>query len=272
MLMQYAGQTATTQTLADGSATAAITLTTGSYTAKRGDVVIDSGNSREYIWNGSKWELFGVDDISSYKLKQTAVTSPTASSTAIAFIDTISQNANGVITATKKTVQNATTSQAGVVKIGSNINVSSGVISVPTAAANALGVVKGWHRTSGTATGTRTTNATNTPSINARTTTSDRYYGVETDSTGAMFVNVPWKNDNTHYNAKNVITSSSTSTTNAAASNPYLNLIENDQVRSSQRITGAGGTTVSSDANGNLTITSETHVAITNAEIDALFA
>ena len=430
-VMQYQGQTATTQTLADGSATAAITLTTGNYTAKKGDVVIDSSNSREYIWNGSKWELFGVDNISSYKLKQTAVTSPTASGTAIAFIEEISQDANGVITAKKKTVRNATTSQSGVVTIGSNISVSDGKISVPiaatntlgvvkpgttsgktygvavdangamtvnvpwtdtnttsfiitanandddvviltgtngtnavtygashakqgptggftgtstvtsqspahnsvatlnipnisvneyghvtsisnqevkitmpghtdhtikkgtetnctitvtnsgststigvavpTAAANALGVVKGWHHTSKTATGTRTTNATNAPSINARTTESGRYYGVETDSTGAMFVNVPWKNDNTHYDAKNVLTSSSTNTTAVAATNPYLNLVENKTVRSSQQIVGAGGTTVSGDANGKITITSETHVAITNGEIDALF-
>ena len=431
-VMQYVGQTASTQTLADASATATITLTTGSHTATRGDVVIDYSNQREYIWNGSSWELLGTDDISRYKTKQTAVTSPTASSTDIAFIDTISQDTNGVIKATKKTVRNASTSQSGVVTIGSNISVSNGKISVPiaatnalgvvkpgttngktygvdvdangamtvnvpwtdnnttsfiikanaydddvviltgtpgtnavtysashakqgpsggfdgtptetsqspahgttatlnipdinvneyghvtsitnqavkitmpshtdhtiqkgtetncaisitnsgststigvtvpTAAANALGVVKGWHYTSGTATGSRIRNATNAPSINARTTSSDRYYGVETDSTGAMFVNVPWKNDDTHHQAKIVLTSSSTSTTAAAATNPYLNLVENNTVRSSQQIVGAGGTTVSSDATGKITITSETHVAITNGEIDTLFA
>lgn len=191
-VMQYQGQTASTQTMPASSAT--ITLTTGEYTAKRGDVVIDSNSSREYIWNGSLWELFGVDDISNYKTKQKTVSSPGASGNTVSFIDTISQDANGVITATKKTVSNASTTAAGIVKVGSNISVSNGTISVATAGANTLGVVKGWHRTSGTATGTRTTNATNSPSVNVRSTNNDRYYGVETDKTGAMFVNVPWIN------------------------------------------------------------------------------
>lgn len=44
---------------------------------------------------------------------QTAVSSPSASGTAVAFIDTISQNEQGVITATKKTVLSATASQSG---------------------------------------------------------------------------------------------------------------------------------------------------------------
>lgn len=68
---------------------------------------------------------------------------------------------------------------------------------VPIAGAGTLGAVKGFHRTSGTATGTKTTSASNAPAISARTTTSGRYYGVETDATGAMFVNVPWTDNNT---------------------------------------------------------------------------
>ena len=48
-----------------------------------------------------------------YKTTQTAVTDPTASGTAAAFIDSISQDANGVITVTKKSAQNASASQAG---------------------------------------------------------------------------------------------------------------------------------------------------------------
>lgn len=64
--------------------------------------------------------------------------------------------------------------------------------SINTAGAASLGVVQGFHRTSGTASGTRTTNASNAPSVNTRSTTTGRYYGVETDSVGKMFVNVPW--------------------------------------------------------------------------------
>ena len=44
---------------------------------------------------------------------QTAKASPSASGTSSSFIDSISQNEQGVITATKKTVQNATASQSG---------------------------------------------------------------------------------------------------------------------------------------------------------------
>lgn len=49
------------------------------------------------------------------KDKQTAVSDPTASGTVLSFIDTISQNANGEITATKKTVQEAGANQRGIV-------------------------------------------------------------------------------------------------------------------------------------------------------------
>lgn len=48
-----------------------------------------------------------------YKTTQTAKTDPTASGTSVTFIATITQNANGEITATKKTVQGASASQAG---------------------------------------------------------------------------------------------------------------------------------------------------------------
>lgn len=54
-----------------------------------------------------------AQDLSGYKTKQTAVSSPSASGNATAFIDTISQDTNGKITVTKKnislpTVNNAT--------------------------------------------------------------------------------------------------------------------------------------------------------------------
>jgi hypothetical protein len=77
---------------------------------------------------------------------------------------------------------------------GLKISTGTGVddMYAPIAGADTLGVVKGWHRTSGKATGTKTTNASNAPAINNRTTTQNRYYGVETDASGYMFVNVPW--------------------------------------------------------------------------------
>lgn len=87
------------------------------YTTKTaGDVIIDKDSAYEYVWTGSKWERLGPDG--SYKTIQSAVVSPSANGTEIAFIDTISQNANGQITATKKTVRDASTSQSGVVSTG----------------------------------------------------------------------------------------------------------------------------------------------------------
>lgn len=62
---------------------------------------------------------FGITDA---KKIQNPVSSPSATTnTTLAFIDTISQDAQGVITATKKTAQNATKTQAGVVSIDSQI-------------------------------------------------------------------------------------------------------------------------------------------------------
>ena len=51
--------------------------------------------------------------ITARKTKQTAVTDPTASGNATSFIDSISQNANGEITATKKTVPTMTGATSG---------------------------------------------------------------------------------------------------------------------------------------------------------------
>ena len=57
--------------------------------------------------------LTSHQDISGKKDKQTAVSDPSASGEASSFIATISQNANGEITATKKTVQTASATQSG---------------------------------------------------------------------------------------------------------------------------------------------------------------
>jgi hypothetical protein len=66
----------------------------------------------EYIWakeagaSTESWIKVGEPtiDLSGYKTKQTAKTSPSASGDALSFIDTVSQNENGEITATKKNV------------------------------------------------------------------------------------------------------------------------------------------------------------------------
>ena len=68
-------------------------------------------------FNGSSAQTITLADLGGKPL-QSAVSSPSASGTEISFIDTISQNANGVISATKKTVRDASASQSGVVSTG----------------------------------------------------------------------------------------------------------------------------------------------------------
>lgn len=98
--MKYCGKTTTT--LSDGDTTNPIVIDGSNFTAVAGNVVIDNNNHKEFIWDGSKWELLG--DEGSYKIKQSIVNDPTASGTSTTFIDTISQDVNGKITVTKKNI------------------------------------------------------------------------------------------------------------------------------------------------------------------------
>lgn len=62
-----------------------------------------------------------------------------------------------------------------------------------------LGKIKPWFSTTG-ASSLKTGSAssyTNTPSINARTTTDGKYYAIEIDKNGRLFVNVPWSDTDT---------------------------------------------------------------------------
>lgn len=65
-------------------------------------------------------------------------------------------------------------------------------------------------------------------------------------------------NTDTHYTTGLKVTNSATATANAAASNGsvYLNVLDNTTVRDSHLIKGTGATSVSSDANGVITINS----------------
>lgn len=64
---------------------------------------------------------------------------------------------------------------------------------VPYCTYSQYGVVKPAYNTTGTATLTTTAGSySNSPTINARTTTEGKYYAVEKDSNGRLFVNVPW--------------------------------------------------------------------------------
>lgn len=64
------------------------------------------------------------------KALQTAVVSPSASGTAIEFIDSISQNAQGVITPTKKTVRGANSSQSGLMSAADKAALDNAVTNI----------------------------------------------------------------------------------------------------------------------------------------------
>ena len=74
----------------------------------------------------------GKQPAGDYKKTQTAKTDPTASGTTITAIATISQNTNGVITATKKTIRSASDSQTGVVQYGTATPLKDGTAAVGT--------------------------------------------------------------------------------------------------------------------------------------------
>lgn len=82
-----------------------------------GDATIHHTHSNKSVLDGITEDKVNAWDAKqpsgNYKTTQTAKTDPTASGTSVTFIATISQNANGDITATKKTVQSASTSQNG---------------------------------------------------------------------------------------------------------------------------------------------------------------
>lgn len=63
--------------------------------------------------------------VADFKTKQTPVADPSASGAGLEFIDSVSQNANGEINPHKKSVQDGTTAQKGVVKLSNAIDSTS---------------------------------------------------------------------------------------------------------------------------------------------------
>lgn len=132
------------------------------------------------------------------------------------------------------------------------------------------------------------------PTLQSTTTTSGRYYSVQMSSDGNMFVNVPWTDNNTTYSFTNaaptlawnttstigtvggvaltvkmpanpntdthyttkLVAGASSGTANSSTTSPYINVLDNTTYRSGVRLVGGGATSVSSDASGNITITS----------------
>ena len=81
---------------------------------------------------------------------------------------------------------------------------------------------------------------------------------VTSDANGVITINSTDTNTNTHQSSKNIVGTSASSTANAATTSNgvYLNHLEDSTLTSAHKISGSGAATVTSDASGNITITS----------------
>lgn len=88
--------------------------------------------------------------------------------------------------------------------------------------------------------------------------TNGRNYKVQTDNNNNLFVNVPWTDNNTH-NTAYLYAGDNTSNSNNSTgnNNTYLKIVDGDEMSSNLKISGSGGTTISSNS-GIITITSPT--------------
>lgn len=100
------------------------TVTLGNIAVRAGEDLIFWKSGSTAIWQSMDGE---------FKLKQTAKSDPAASGTTLTAIATITQDANGEITATKKTIQDGTTSQKGVVQLQNSIDTSTTKAVTPNA-------------------------------------------------------------------------------------------------------------------------------------------
>lgn len=104
------------------------TVTLGNIAVRAGEDLIfwksGTGSSQVAIWQSMDGE---------FKLKQTAKSDPTASGTTLTAIASISQDANGEITATKKTIQDGTTSKKGVVQLQNSLDTTTTKAVTPNA-------------------------------------------------------------------------------------------------------------------------------------------
>ncbi len=155
---------------------------------------------------------------------------------------------------TNTTYSQATSSTLGLVKIGAT-GLAAKNYAVQLNSSGQMYVAVPW-------TDTNTTYNAATSSVYGlvkigATGLSDKQYAVKLNSSGQMYVSVPWTDTdtNTHYTTR-LYAGASGSATNVAISNPYLKVTDDNTYRNQVRFIGAGATSISSDASGNITITS----------------
>lgn len=153
----------TTTAITDGATTNPVIINNANHTATNGCTV--SYNNSMFVWTGSAWEELG--NSGNYKIIQSAVSDPTASGNSTTFIASISQDANGKITATKKTIT------APIVT--NNLSVANG-------GKHTHSLVNGTAVSSGSHSHTTTADSTNTSSVS---TSSHTHSVAKTNSTAA---------------------------------------------------------------------------------------
>lgn len=96
------------------------------------------------------------------------------------------------------------------------------------------------------------------PSLDTPNSTSNanRYYPIQTDKDDKLVVNVPWTDN---HNIAYLRAGNNNSISNEATNNgnTYLKIVDGNSKTSSLKISGSGGTSVTSDNSGNITISSQ---------------
>ena len=156
---------------------------------------------------------------------------------------------------TNTTYSQATSSTLGLVKVGAT-GLASKNYAVQLNSSGQMYVAVPWTDTNSTYSAA-TSSTYGLVKIGA-TGLASKNYAVQLNSSGQMYVSVPWTDTdtNTHYTTRLYAGASGTAA-NAAASNPYLKVTDDNTYRNQVRFIGAGATSISSDASGNITITSK---------------
>lgn len=155
---------------------------------------------------------------------------------------------------TNTTYSQATSSTLGLVKIGAT-GLASKNYAVQLNSSGQMYVAVPWTDTN-TTYNAATSSTYGLVKIGA-TGLAAKNYAVQLNSSGQMYVAVPWTDTdtNTHYTTRLYAGASGTAA-NSATTSPYIKVTDDNTYRNQIRLLGGGATSVSSDASGNITITS----------------
>lgn len=156
---------------------------------------------------------------------------------------------------TNTTYSQATSSTLGLVKIGAT-GLAAKNYAVQLNSSGQMYVAVPWTDTNSTYSAA-TSSTYGLVKIGA-TGLASKNYAVQLNSSGQMYVAVPWTDTdtNTHYTTRLYAGASGTAA-NSATTSPYIKVTDDDTYRNQIRLLGGGATSVSSDASGNITITSK---------------